>query len=163
MQYGAPADRDADFAHITFAGVDANPDTHKVFGKTETNCRRDVWNFIGAEFNCSRLMMGMCLGRPGGWTSWPPHEHGSQREEVYVYFGMGEAFGVQCVYDDMDDPYTVAMVRDGDLISVPRGYHPNAGCPGGAIGFVYCMTATTPGKRDFMDLTIQKEFGDRFE
>ena len=160
MQYGTPSDLDASFVHIRFADIDANPETHKQYGNTETGCRRDVWNFIGADFNCSRLMMGLCQGDTGGWTAWPPHEHAEKREEVYVYFDMDPAFAVQCVYDDMDHPYTVAMVRDGDLVSIPKGYHPNVGCPGGQICYVYCMVSKTPGDRNFMDLTIQKEFSE---
>ena len=76
---------------------------------------------------------------------------------------MGKAFGVQCVYEDMDDPMAVVMVRDGDLVSVPRGYHPNVGCPAGRISYVYCMTARTAGQRDFMDLHFQEIYGDGFE
>ncbi|MBD3307071.1 hypothetical protein GF339_11665 [candidate division KSB3 bacterium] len=162
MAFGAPAHIDAPFAHIRFAEIDQHPDTHQIFGNKATNCRRDVWHFIGADFPCSRLMMGMCVGEPGGWTVWPPHEHAAEREEVYLYFGMGDAFGIQCVYDDMDDPYVVAMVRDGDLISIPRGYHPNVGCPAGRISFIYCMVAKTPGQRDFMDLHFQEIYGESF-
>ena len=41
--------------------------------------------------------------------------------------------------------------------------HPNVGSPAGRICYVYCMTATVPGKRQFMDLRIQKEYGETFE
>lgn len=162
MRYGAPSDRDAEFAHLRFADVDGGPETHEVFGTAEKNTRRDVWHFIGADFPCSRLMMGLCRGEAGGWTVWPPHEHGEQREEVYVYFDMGDAFAVQCVYEDMERPLAVAMVRDGDLVSVPRGYHPNAGCPAGGISYIYCMVSRTAGRRDFMDLHFQEIYGDGF-
>jgi len=107
--------------------------------------------------------MGLCESDAGGWTAWPPHEHAEKREEVYVYFNMGNAFGVQCVYDDMDNPYDVTMIRDGDLISIPKGYHPNVGCPAGKISYIYCMVSKIPGDRNFMDLKIQEIYGDKFK
>jgi 5-deoxy-glucuronate isomerase len=162
MCYGAPSDRAGEITHIRFADIHDSPKTHEVFGKRENNTRRDVWHFIGSDFPCSRLMMGLCQGSPGGWTVWPPHEHGEQREEVYVYFDMGDAFGIQCVYRDMDRPDAVVLVRDGDLVSVPGGYHPNAGCPAGRISFVYCMVSREPDQRDFMDLHFQEIYGDSF-
>jgi len=163
MRFGAPSHIDTQFAHLKFSDVDQDPKKHKVFGKVENNCQRDVWNFIDDDFKASRLMVGLCEGNIGGWTSWPPHEHADKREEVYVYFNMGKAFGIQCVYKDMEHPLIVAIVKDGDLISIPRGYHPNVGCPGGKISFIYCMVAKKPGDRKFMDLHIQKIFGDKLE
>ncbi len=164
MCYGAPSDGlNAKPVHLKFSEIDADANRHKVFGKTENGTRRDVWQYIDTNFNCSRLMMGICYGAPGGWTAWPPHEHAEKREEVYIYFDLDNSFAVQCVYDDMDDAYTVAMVREGDLISIPKGYHPNVGCPARGISYVYCMVAKEAGDRNFMDLHIQKDFGDKFE
>jgi len=163
MAYGAPAHRDTHFSHISFADIDADPKVHKQYGKAENHTQRDVWHYINDDDNACRLMMGICQGRIGGWTSWPPHEHSEQREEVYTYFDMGKAFAVQCVYEDMDDPIAIALVRDGDLVSIPRGYHPNVGSPAGRISFVYCMVATRPDERKFMDLHIQDIYGESFE
>jgi 5-deoxy-glucuronate isomerase len=163
IRFGAPAERDTALVHLPFAEMDKDPEVHRVFGKVETNCQRDAWLCLDQNVDADRLMVGICQGRTGGWTGWPPHEHTAQREEVYAYFDMRSAFGVQILYDDMDAPYLVAMVRDGDLVSIPSGYHPNVGCPGGRISFIYCMVAAKPGQRDFMDLHVQELFGDKFE
>lgn len=163
MAYEAPSELGADFGHIRFRDVDENPKTRHVYGRSETGSLRDVWNYVDSDFRCSRLMLGICAGRDGGWTAWPPHEHGAEREEVYVYFDMRKSFGVQLVYEDMADPAAAEIVREGDLVSIPRGFHPNAGSPAGRISYVYCMTAKVPGKRNFMDLKIQKEYGEKFE
>jgi 5-deoxy-glucuronate isomerase len=163
MRFAAPADRDTCFAHLPFATVDSDPSRHKTYGKRESNCRREVWEFLDANFPARRLMVGLCRGETGGWTAWPPHEHASKREEVYVYFDMGRAFGVQCIYEDLENPLAVALVTDGDLVSVPRGYHPNVACPAGRISLVYCMAAKEPGDRHFMDLNLQAVYGDKFE
>jgi 5-deoxy-glucuronate isomerase len=163
IRYGAPSDLKSEFAHIQFANVDANPNTHHVYGKVETNSQRDVWNFIDEKFNSSRFLVGMCESNIGSWTAWPPHEHGDKREEVYIYFNMGHAFGIQCLYEELGQPLEVALVQDGDLVSIPQGYHPNVGCPGGKLSYVYCMVSKKTGDRSFMDLNIQKIFGDKFE
>jgi 5-deoxy-glucuronate isomerase len=39
-------------------------------------------------------MTSLCWGNPGGWTAWPPNEHAAKREEIYVYFDMGDAFEI---------------------------------------------------------------------
>jgi 5-deoxy-glucuronate isomerase len=163
MAYEAPSELGASFGHIRFADVDRNPKTRHVYGKEDSGSLRDVWNFVDSDYHCSRLMLGICYGRGGGWTAWPPHEHGAEREEIYVYINMEKTFGVQLVYEDMEKPLAAAIVREGDMVSIPKGYHPNVGSPAGRISYVYCMTAREPGKREFMDLRIQKEFGDKFE
>lgn len=161
MRYGAPCSRQYQFRHISFEEVDRD-ERHKVYGRTENGTRRDVWNFIDDSFESGRFLTGICRGRDGGWTAWPPHEHGREREEVYVYFNMGEGFGLQCVYDDMEQPQ-VYLVREGDLVSIPTGYHPNVGSPFGGIFYAFVMVSTTEGERNFMDLRTQKIYGDRLE
>jgi 5-deoxy-glucuronate isomerase len=162
MYYEAPSNIDSSVTHIKFSDIDKSKETHKIFGKSENNTKRHVWHFIDEGFQYSRLMMGLCEGSIGGWTVCPPHEHAKEKEEVYVYFNMGKAFAVQCIYDDMDNPYAVEMVKDGDLITIPKGYHPNVCCPGGKISYIYCMVAKEAGKRDFMDLHFQKIYGENF-
>lgn len=161
MRYGAPCSKQYVFRHIPFVEVDQD-ERHKVYGKQENGTRRDVWNFIDDNIASGRFLTGICCGRDGGWTAWPPHEHGKEREEVYVYFQMGESFGLQCVYDQMDQP-NVYLVREGDVVSIPSGYHPNVGCPCGGIYYAYVMVSTTEGDRNFMDLRTQKIYGDRLE
>lgn len=162
MQYGAPCARPTSFGHIRFADVDKD-DRHKVYGKVENGTRRDVWNYIDEKFDSSRFLTGICRGTDGGWTAWPPHEHGKEREETYVYFNMGKGFAAQFVYDDMDEPAVVALVREGDVVTIPHGYHPNVGCPCGGIFYAYVMVSTTADDRNFMDLRTQKIYGDKLE
>ncbi len=163
MQIGAPSDRDTRFAHIRFSDVAKDPTRHKVFGSAETNSLRDVYMFLDDRFNASRLLMGIGQGSTGGWTVWPPHEHGDEKEELYVYFDMGKAFGIQCIYETLEAPLFCGIVRDGDAVAVPRGFHPNVGCPAGRISYVYAMAARVAGERSFMALRIQQEFGERLE
>jgi len=162
MRIGALCDRDTDFVHIRFLDVDQDSSKHQVFGSAEDNSLRDVYMYIDDTFNACRLLVGIGQGQPGGWTVWPPHEHGDEKEELYVYFDMGQAFGIQCVYETLDAPLFCGIIREGDMVSVPRGFHPNVGCPGGRISYVYAMAARVAGQRDFMALRFQEEFGDKF-
>jgi len=162
MRIGAPCDRDTAFAHLRFSEVTQDPSRHQVYGRAENNSRRDVYMVIDDRFKAARLLVGIGQGSTGGWTVWPPHEHGDEKEELYVYFDMGQAFGVQCIYETLDAPLFCGIVREGDMVAVRRGYHPNAGCPGGRISYVYAMAARVAGERAFMALRFQEEFGDRF-
>lgn len=165
MCFWVPCDRDTAFAHLTFADADADPARHHVYGDASVGSQRDVWDVIDGSFDSQRMLVGYCVGRPGGWTAWPPHEHAVQREETYVYFGLGDAFGVQLVYEDgpgMDDPANVALVQEGHLVSVPGGFHPSVGSPARAMSYVYFMASRQRDERDFMDLAIQPRFGTSF-
>jgi 5-deoxy-glucuronate isomerase len=162
MRIGASCDRDTQFVHIPFADVAGDPAKHQVFGDADNNTLRDVYMYIDDKFDAARLLMGIGQGGTGGWTVWPPHEHGDEKEELYVYFEMGTAFAVQCIYESLEEPLFCDIVRDGDMVAVPRGFHPNVGCPGGRISYVYAMAARAAGQRDFMALRFQEEFGDSF-
>ena len=161
MQVASPSDRDTEFAHIKFSDVAKDPVRHKVFGSTETSSLRDVYMFIDDRFKASRLLMGFTVGSTGGWTSWPPHEHAKDREELYVYFDMGKSFAIQGVYEDLAKPLFCGFVCDGDMVAIPKGYHPNVGCPGGRITYLYAMAARMAGQREFMQMNIQSQFGDK--
>lgn len=160
MQVNSPSDRATQFAHIAYSEVAQDPARHKVFGTNETASLRDVYMFIDDKFPAARLLMGICEGSPGSWTSWPPHEHARDREELYVYFDMGKSFSIQCVYENLDEPLFCGFVRDGDLIAVPKGFHPNVSSPAGRITYFYAMAARVAGKREFMQLNIQDGFGE---
>jgi 5-deoxy-glucuronate isomerase len=52
--------------------------------------RRDVFMTVGPSDNASRLICGITIGDPGKWTSWPPHQHTNDLEEVYCYFNLNK-------------------------------------------------------------------------
>jgi 5-deoxy-glucuronate isomerase len=51
------------------------------------------------------------------------------------------AFGIQLVYNDTEYPELVTVVRDGDAVLMPSGYHPNVSVPGDRISFLWAMAA----------------------
>src|SRR5207253_1206240 len=70
---------------------------------------------------------------PGGnWSSYPPHKHDTDDppretylEETYYHrLARPGGFAVQLVYTDDRSLNRAVQVRDGDVVLVPRGYHP---------------------------------------
>ena len=103
---------------------------------------RQLHMLLAKNVEAGRLVVGFTVSEPGNWTSWPPHEHAAMLEEIYVYFDMPDpSFGIQLVYSNPDDPELVTVVRDGDAVLIPSGYHPNVSVPGHCICFLWAMAA----------------------
>lgn len=123
--------------------------------------QRNVNIAIGKNVDAGRLVAGFTFSEPGNWTSWPPHEHAAMLEEMYVYFDMPEpAFGIQLVYNNTESPELVTVVRDGDAVLMPSGYHPNVSVPGHRINFLWAMAAHREKlDRQFGVVNVQPGFG----
>jgi 5-deoxy-glucuronate isomerase len=115
---------------------------------------------LGKNVEAGRILAGFTTSEPGHWTSWPPHEHAAMLEELYVYYDMpAPAFGVQFVYTNPDEPEFVGVVRDGDAVIMPKGFHPNVSVPGHPINFVWMMAAHREVEdRQFGVVTVQPGF-----
>jgi len=50
-------------------------------------------------------------------------------------------FGIQLVYADPRAPELVVVVREGDSLLLPRGYHPDVAAPSTSIGFLFMIAA----------------------
>jgi 5-deoxy-glucuronate isomerase len=127
---------------IRYADVTQTPSLKFATGG-ETS-RRDLNIVIGNNVQAGRIVAGFTRSAPGHWTSWPPHEHAAILEEAYVYFDMPPpAFGIQLVYGSTPADEFAKIVRDGDAVVMPAGYHPNVAAPGHAINFIWMMAART--------------------
>jgi 5-deoxy-glucuronate isomerase len=115
---------------------------------------------LGKNVEAGRILAGFTTSEPGHWTSWPPHEHAAILEELYVYYDMpAPAFGVQFVYTDPNEPDFVGIVREGDAVIMPKGFHPNVSVPGHPINFVWLMAAHREVEdRQFGVVTVQSGF-----
>jgi 5-deoxy-glucuronate isomerase len=144
---------------VRYADVQQDKTLHFVTGAAATT--RDLNILVGKNVRAGRVMVGFTISEPGHWTSWPPHEHARMLEEMYVYIEMPPpGFGVQFLYTDTNDPDLVAVVREGDAVLMPRGYHPNVSAPGHRIGFLWAMAAHREVEdRQFGVVNIQPEFG----
>ena len=123
--------------------------------------QRNLNIVLGKNVEAGRLLAGFTISEPGNWTSWPPHEHAALLEEMYVYFDMPDpSFGIQLVYNETDYPELVTVVRDGDAVLMPSGYHPNVSVPGHRICFLWAMAAHREVEdRQFGVVNVQPGFG----
>ena len=85
---------------------------------------------------------------PGGHTSsYPPHKHDkddlpreSMLEEVYYHrLNPPQGFAFQRVYTDDRSLDEAMAVEDGDVVLVPKGYHPCAACHGYDLYYLNVM------------------------
>jgi 5-deoxy-glucuronate isomerase len=143
---------------VPYQQVSGNPSLR--FSTGGPGNTRDVNILIGKNVDAGRLLAGFTISEPGNWTSWPPHEHEAMLEEIYVYFQMPRpAFAIQLVYKDTEDPEHVTIVRDGDAVVIPGGYHPNVSVPGHRIAFLWGMAAHREKEdRQFGVVNVQRDF-----
>lgn len=144
---------------VRYADVAKDPGLKFVTGGPGSS--RDLNMLIAKNVEAGRLVAGFTYSDPGNWTSWPPHEHAKMLEEMYVYFDMPEpAFGIQLVYNNTQYPELVTVVRDGDAVLIPSGYHPNVSVPGHRIAFLWAMAAHQEvADRQFGVVNVQPGFG----
>ena len=143
---------------VSYKEVRENPRLHLIAGKPPAE--RDLNVLIGANVQAGRIMAGVTFSTPGNWTSWPPHEHSKLLEEAYLFIDMpAPSFGVQFVYTDPNKPELVKVVREGDCVLMPQGYHPNVAAPGGQINFLWMMAAVREGEdRLYGVVNVQPEY-----
>jgi len=157
-EVAAPVERQHPVQFVEFAKVQTDPGLHFAAGGPAS--KRELNVLLGKNVEAGRIMAGVTFSEPGNWTSWPPHEHAVLAEEAYLYINMpAPAFGVQLVYTNPREPELATIVREGDVVLMPQGYHPNVASPGGAINFLWMMAATREDvDRQFGVVNVQPEF-----
>ncbi len=157
-EVSAPVEKRYPLKFVSYKEVRQNPKLHLIAGKPPAE--RDLNVLIGANVEAGRIMAGVTFSTPGNWTSWPPHEHSKLLEEAYLFIDMpAPSFGVQFVYTDPQKPELVQVVREGDCVLMPQGYHPNVAAPGGQINFLWMMAAVREGEdRLYGVVNVQPEY-----
>ncbi len=116
--------------------IDPSRMSQEVRGKG-TN-QRYVRNILPETEPAESLLVVEVITPGGHWSSYPPHKHDTATEgeetaleETYYHrLDPPQGFAVQRIYtDDRSIDETVA-VEDGDVVMIPRGYHP-VGAPHG--------------------------------
>jgi 5-deoxy-glucuronate isomerase len=140
VDFEAEVDNDYPVQLVRYSDVEKEPTLR--FQTGGEAAKRTLSVLIGKNVQAGRILGGFTRSAPGNWTSWPPHEHTAMLEELYVYYDMpAPAFAIQCVYTNGEEPDFLGVVRDGDVVCMPRGYHPNVAIPGHPINFVWLMAA----------------------
>jgi 5-deoxy-glucuronate isomerase len=134
--FSTPAKEDGAPAIVHPSDVRVNPRGKDIYS-------RDVHDIFVTDAHASRLMVGETFNPPGHWSSFPPHKHDGRDgepvlEEVY-YFRLSppQGFGQQMLYTDGE--CVAHVVRDGDTVLLPYGYHPVAAAPGYRLYYLWGM------------------------
>lgn len=99
---------------------------------------RYVRNILPQTRAADSLLVVEVLTPGGHWSSYPPHKHDTATpaeetalEETYYHrLNPSQGFAFQRVYTDDRSLDETVCVEDGDVVMVPRGYHP-VGAPHG--------------------------------
>ncbi|TAM78889.1 MAG: 5-deoxy-glucuronate isomerase [Acidobacteria bacterium] len=114
------------------------------------NWQRTVYSALDLNTKAERLLAGETLNPSGNWSSYPPHKHDRKNppneavlEEVYFFrIKPSQGFGFIWTYTEPGDPEgfsTVFVVRDGDTVLLPKGYHPVVAAPGYQLHYTWVL------------------------
>jgi 5-deoxy-glucuronate isomerase len=123
---------------------------HQIHGKGSG--AREVFFTLNPEMPASRLICGITSSNDGGWTSWPPHQHEKDLEEVYCYYGMPEPeFGLHISYTESGrvEDMQAHVVRDGIMVLIPKGYHPTVSTPGTKNRYFWVLASFSHASRRY--------------
>ena len=117
----------------------------EVRGKSSNT--RYVTNILPEDVPADSLLVVEVI-TPGGHTSsYPPHKHDqdnlpaeSYLEETYYHrLNPPQGFAFQRVYTDDRSLDEAMAIEDGDIVRVPKGYHPCAACHGYDLYYLNVM------------------------
>jgi 5-deoxy-glucuronate isomerase len=108
---------------------------------------REVRPILMSEGQAERLLVVEVLTPNGHWSSYPPHKHDrdalpdeSYLEETYYHRVRPEkGFALQRVYTDDRSLDETLSVSNGDVVLVPKGYHPVSAPPGYDLYYLNVM------------------------
>ncbi len=108
---------------------------------------RYIHHILDEHHPAHKLLLVEVITPSGHWSSYPPHKHDedipdqeSYLEETYYYrIRPSQGRAMQRVYDKRKLD-AVLTPGDGDLVLVPRGYHPVASPPGFTTYYLNVMS-----------------------
>lgn len=141
-----PADADFEPQLIT-------PDDVIVKQLGKPGFEREAHFLLDERVKASRVYFGENFIRGGQWSSFPGHKHDTNKmpaegfaEEIYYYeFDKAAGYGIQQVYTAdrvIDEAYAV---RNGDIVEIPKGYHPCCVAPGYTGYLLWLMSCDNRG------------------
>jgi 5-deoxy-glucuronate isomerase len=108
---------------------------------------RTVTPILMGDEPADSLLVCEVLTPPGHWSSYPPHKHDrdampeeSLLEETYYHrISPRQGFALQRVYSGDGTLDESIVVRDREVVLVPRGYHTVSAPPGYALYYLNVM------------------------
>ncbi len=120
-----------------FDPVFKTPEEAEIEIRGGDNATRQINGLIQPGFPCHRLVSVEVYTPAGNWSSYPAHKHDERKldengnvlearlEETYFYkIDKPTGFAIQQVYNDDRSLDEIAVVKNNDVVMVPRGYHP---------------------------------------
>ncbi|MCY9665018.1 5-deoxy-glucuronate isomerase [Paenibacillus alginolyticus] len=128
-----------------------SPDQVGVETRGYGNIERQIHNILPEQEPADSLLVVEVFTPNGHWSSYPPHKHDrdalpdeSFLEETYYYrVDPGHGFAVQRVYTDDRSLDETLIVKNGETVLVPRGYHPVSAPPGYDVYYLNVMAGPT--------------------
>lgn len=108
---------------------------------------RYVTNILPETAPAESLLVVEVITPAGNTSSYPPHKHDrndlpreSYLEETYYHrLNPSQGFGFQRVYTDDRSLDEAMAIENGDVVLVPKGYHPTATCHGYDLYYLNVM------------------------
>jgi 5-deoxy-glucuronate isomerase len=124
---------------------------------------RRIHDVLMEDRPAESLLITEVLTPAGHWSSYPPHKHDTDDppretalEETYYHrLRHPGSVAVQLVYTGDRSLDAALPVRDGDVVLVPRGYHPVAAAPGSDLYYLNVMA----GPRRMWRVTVDPGLG----
>ncbi len=124
------------------------PDRHKQMTRGKGTNTRYVTNIMPEDDGAAQSLLVVEVITPGGHTSsYPPHKHDEDNlpaesflEETYYHrLNPSQGFAMQRVYTDDRALDETMAVENGDVVLVPKGYHPVAAIHGYDLYYLNVM------------------------
>lgn len=127
---------------------------------------RQITDFLMAGVKLADKLLAVEVITPAGnFSSYPPHKHDTfnpdapevELEEIYYFkFSGDNGYGLMREWDAGGEFDTTAIVRDGDVVLCPYGYHgPTVAVPGHHMYFLNVMAG--PGQERIWHATDDPE------
>ncbi|KQS81355.1 5-deoxy-glucuronate isomerase [Rhizobium sp. Leaf384] len=124
------------------------PDRHPQMTRGKGTNTRYVTNIMPENDEAAQSLLVVEVITPGGHTSsYPPHKHDEDNlpaesflEETYYHrLNPAQGFAMQRVYTDDRSLDETMAVENGDVVLVPKGYHPVAAIHGYDLYYLNVM------------------------
>lgn len=115
------------------------------------NTYRRIHHILPPKADSIRLQLVEVYTPAGNWSSFPPHKHDTEDppreaylEETYYYqINPKDGFALQRVYTHDGSLDQTCAPHDGDVVLVPKGYHPVSAMPGYDCYYLNVMAGPT--------------------
>ncbi|MCL6527831.1 MAG: 5-deoxy-glucuronate isomerase [Thermaceae bacterium] len=122
------------------------PDQIKVELRGGANATRQVSHILGPDLPAERLLLYEVYTPSGFWSGWPPHRHDGLKGSLYIeetyYYRINPAESGWAIHRNYSPEHgldELLMVKDGDLVLTPVGYHPVSAPPGSNVYYLNYM------------------------